>query len=438
MPLLRRYLPHTLFARWLLLLVAPVVLLQVVVTLVFYERHWDTVTRRLALGVAGEIGMLIELRKHTSDPELNRRLTALAQNKMQLQTRFQPGARLPATPQRLRFYSILDTMLSRALEERLALPYRIDTRRADEKIEIAVQLDDGVLSVLTEEKRLFSSTTYIFVLWMVGTSLVLLAVAILFLRNQVRPIRRLAEAADAFGKGREVEDFRPAGATEVRRAATAFLAMRDRIRRQIAQRTEMLAGVSHDLRTPLTRMKLQLALLGSGPEVVDLKRDVGEMERMIEGYLAFARGQDGEPAMPTDLSEILSDVIKDLSRQGRPIALEAERGLLVPLRQQTFRRSIANILTNALRHGRNVAVSAKRVDGSIEIAIDDDGPGIPPEQRDAVFRPFVRLDPSRNPASGGVGLGLTIARDAIRGHGGDIELQDAPAGGLRALIKLPI
>jgi two-component system osmolarity sensor histidine kinase EnvZ len=438
MNLIKRLVPKTLYVRWLLLLVTPVVLLQVVVTLVFYERHWDTVTRRLALGVAGEIGMLIEIKDHFTDPLQRERMMALAQGELRLSARFEEGEKLGVSRSRRPFYSILDTMLGRALEERLGLPYRIDTARGDGRVEIVVQLEDGLLRVLTDEKRLFSTTTYIFVIWMVGTSLLLLAVAILFLRNQVRPIRRLAEAAEAFGKGHDVEEFRPSGAAEVRVAATAFLAMQSRIKRQITQRTEMLAGVSHDLRTPLTRMKLQLELLDPSPEVSDLHRDVAEMERMIEGYLSFARGQESEPAVDTDLGELLNDMVKDVRRQGSDVELQIESGVILPLRVQAFRRGLGNLLANALRYGRHVLISMHRAGASVEIAVDDDGPGIPAAHRDDVFRPFVRIDPSRNPASGGVGLGLTIALDVMRGHGGDVVLDQAPMGGLRALVRLPI
>jgi two-component system osmolarity sensor histidine kinase EnvZ len=275
-------------------------------------------------------------------------------------------------------------------------------------------------------------------MWMVGTAVVLLAVAVVFLRNQIRPIQRLAQAAEAFGKGREVGDFRPSGATEVRQASAAFLAMRERILRQIGQRTEMLAGVSHDLRTPLTRMKLQLALLGLRPEVAELKRDVAEMEKMIAGYLAFARGQESEATVATDLPALLNDVVATMRRHGGDIRLKSGSDITVPIRPNAFRRCLVNLIENALRHGRRVEVSAVRRGGAVEIAIDDDGPGVPADRREDVFRPFYRLDESRNPATGGVGLGLTIARDVIRGHGGEIELGTAPIGGLRALLRLPV
>jgi two-component system osmolarity sensor histidine kinase EnvZ len=438
MALIKRFLPRSLFGRWLVLLVTPMVLLQVFSVYAFYERHWDTVSRRLALGLAGEIALLIESRQYWPDAEDQRLLRGMAARHMQVEVRFEPGARLPSTAPPLRPYSILDSMLNQGLSERLSLPYQIDTRRGDEQIEVAVQLEDGVMRVLTLQKRVFSTSTYIFIMWMVAGSLVLLGIAIVFLRNQIRPIRRLAEAADAFGKGRDDPGFHPAGATEIRRAAAAFMAMKERIRRQIAQRTEMLAGVSHDLRTPLTRMKLQLAMLGEGAEVDDLKRDVAEMERMIEGYLAFARGQDGEAAVETDLAGFLADIVGAMRRQGANVSLKAAEGIRLAIRPDALRRCVANLIDNATRYARTVEVGLDRQGNSVEIVIDDDGPGIPPDQREAVFRPFLRLDAARDPNAAGVGLGLTIARDVMRSHGGDIELGTAPKGGLRALLRLPI
>lgn len=300
---------------------------------------------------------------------------------------------------------------------------------------------DGVLSVMSPERRLFTPTSYIFILWMVGSAIVLFAVAILFMRNQIRPIKRLAIAADALGKGRDVSNFKMEGATEVRQAASAFLLMRERIQRQINQRTEMLAGVSHDLRTPLTRMKLALDMIEDpdlDPEVEELKADVAEMEEMIEGYLAFARGEGTEAVQPTDLTRLLNEVAAGARREGTEVTLTAPEGLSLPLRPNAVRRCIANLLVNAGRHAGTAWVKAERKDGVIEITVDDDGPGIPAYLRDDVFKPFFRVDSSRNLDTGGSGLGLTIARDVARSHGGDITLDDSPYGGLRAVIRLPI
>jgi two-component system osmolarity sensor histidine kinase EnvZ len=295
-----------------------------------------------------------------------------------------------------------------------------------------------VLTTVTTRKRLFSPTTYIFTLWMVGSSLVLVAVATIFMRNQVRPIRRLAAAANSFGKGRDVPHFRPAGAAEVRQAAQAFIEMRDRIKRQIEQRTEMLAGVSHDLRTPLTRMKLELAMLGDSAEIDELKADVEEMEKMVDGYLAFARGEGAAAPEPADISAVLEQVVASARKEGARIDLHTEEHLVLPVRLDAIRRCFTNLVLNAVRYGKHVQVRAGRRADAVEVLVDDDGPGIPADQREAVFRAFFRLDPSRNIETGGVGLGLTIARDVVRAHGGDILLDQSPLGGLRARLRLPL
>lgn len=437
--MIKRLVPRSLFGRALILLIAPVVLLQIVTTYTFYERHWDAITYRLAAGIGADIAYVIDMIEAYPGPRNEQRILELAHRRLQLDITFLPGQKLPDWKLRKPpFYSILNRMLSRALESQLFVPYTYDTQHFGKYIEILLQLEGGVLRVKVSERRLVSSTTYIFVMWMVGTSIVLLAVAILFLRNQIRPIRRLAAAADSFGKGRDVAGYRPAGASEIRRAGAAFLIMKQRIQRQISQRTEMLAGVSHDLRTPLTRMKLQLAMLEPSSGVDELKRDVADMERMIAGYLAFARGQDQEPALPQDLRTLLSEVASDARRQGGEVVLDCADTLTLPLRATPFKRALTNLVENALRHGKRVELAARRLPDAIEITVDDDGPGIPEDHREEVFRPFTRLDKSRNTETGGVGLGLTIARDVVRAHGGDIALATAPLGGLRARIRLPV
>jgi two-component system osmolarity sensor histidine kinase EnvZ len=260
------------------------------------------------------------------------------------------------------------------------------------------------------------------------------------MRNQIRPIRRLAIAARSFGMGREVDDFRPEGAAEVRQAAEAFRQMRERLRGQFAQRTEMLAGVSHDLRTPLTRMKLQLAMLGDGEEIGELKSDVLDMERMVEGYLAFARGEGTEAPISTDLLALVADVVLAEKRDGSALAfvLPGQENLVMEVRPQALKRALENLITNAKRYANSVVVALEISDETVQIMVDDDGPGIPSESREDVFKAFFRLDTSRNPETGGAGLGLTIARDIARNHGGDLVLEDAPAGGLRARIRLPV
>lgn len=435
LPPIKRLLPRSLFGRWLVLLVAPIVVLQALLTYIFYERHWDSVTRRLGLAVAGEIAVLIDTREQ-NDPtalaDLARRMAAA----LEIQLSIEPDADFPSNIPAPRRYSILDRMLVQALGERIQQPYHIDTQRSDRTIVIYVKLPDALLTATIPESRVFSTSTYAFMIWMGAASVVLLGIAVLFLRNQIRPIRRLADAADAFGKGREITEFRPTGAEEVRAAARAFLAMRDRIRRHIRERTDMLAGVSHDLRTPLTRMKLQLSMMTGDTEVDELKRDVEEMEKMVGAYLAFARGQSEQPAEATDLGNLIAELADDVRRRGRELQIEMPQGLTLPLRRLSFKRALSNLVENALRFGRQVKLSVLRHTNRIDIVIEDDGPGLPERERHKVFRPFYRLDQARH-GGGNVGLGLTIARDAVLAHGGEIQLGQSSMGGLMVTIRLP-
>ncbi len=434
--LLKRFLPKTLFGRALMILVTPLVLLQIVATYIFIDRHWETITRRLTQAIAGEIAMVIEAMEREPGEAARTRIFDEAYRHFQLRMTFTPNVSLPE--KRQEYTGILDRKLAIDMEERVRRPFLIDTTVFKERVIIDVQLDDGVLSAIVPGTRLFSSTTYIFIFWMVGTSLILLTIAIIFLRNQIRPIRRLAAAVDRFGKGQTLEEeFHVSGAAEVRQVGIAFNRMRERIVRQIRQRTDMLSGVSHDLRTPLTRMRLQLELLTDRAAVDELKADILEMEKMIDGYLTFARGEGDEPSVVTDLGSLIESSVAGWQRNGTKIDCHVEGRLELPVKSDAIRRCLDNLISNASRHAKNVWVSAGRRDDSIEITIDDDGPGIPAEQRQDVFRPFWRPDESRNLETGGTGLGLAIARDVARGHGGDILLQDSPHGGLRARISLP-
>ncbi len=437
---IKRILPRSLFGRLVLIILSPLILLQVISTWVFYDRHYETVTRRLAQGLSGDIAAVIQMMIRNPGSVDRLQTFRLAERVMLLKLTFEEGARLEAMTRTDSFgilTSVLDRQLTKALQEIVDRPFLIDTNLLEKQVRIDVQLADGMLRVLAPRKRLFSSTTYIFIMWMFGSSIVLFVVALLFMRNQVKSIRRLAQAADSFGKGRDVADFKPEGATEVRQAAGAFIQMRNRIKRQIRQRTEILAGVSHDLRTPLTRMKLQLAMLGDGPEVTDLRSDVVDMEKMIDGYLAFARGEGDESAVDTDLAETMNEVVALARRDGTPVDVQAEGGITLPLRPNAFKRCLGNLVGNATRHGAHVWLRAAAHGELVEITIDDDGQGIPEPQRAEVFRPFYRIDQSRNPETGGVGLGLTIARDVIHRHGGEITLEDSPHGGLRVRLRLP-
>jgi len=433
----RRFLPRSLLGRAVLIIITPLILMQVISTWVFYDRHYNTITKRLAQGLAGDVAAVITLLSDTDDELEQRRIFQLARSTMQLNLTLTPEATL-LVPEHQDTRGVVESRLHEALDENLRQPFVIDARTIEERVEILVQLREGVLRVLVTDERLFSSTTYIFIFWTIGSSILLFGIAVIFMRNQVKPIRRLAHAAESFGKGQEVHDFKPEGATEVRQAAAAFINMRDRIKRQIQQRTEMLAGVSHDLRTPLTRMKLQIEMIGNNPDAENLQSDVTEMEHMVEGYLAFARGEGQETPAPTDLGTLLHDVIDQMERNGHPVDLHIEQDINLPLRREGMRRCITNLVANAQRHGTHVAVRAGRRKNTVEVTVDDDGPGIPEERHEDVFKPFFRLDRSRNPATGGVGLGMTIARDVVRSHGGDIALESAPGGGLRVRFWLPM
>jgi len=292
--------------------------------------------------------------------------------------------------------------------------------------------------VFAQRSAAYASNSEIFIFWMLGTSSILLIVAVLFLRNQIRPILRLAEAAESFGKGREAPDFRPRGAREVRQAAQAFLEMKARVERSIEQRTAMLAGVSHDLRTILTRFKLELALIGDSPEVDGMRKDVDEMAGMLEAYLSFARGDSGEIAQPTDMEIALQDLRSDAERNGHTATVIFHGLPVVTVKPAAFKRCIANLVSNAARHANAVAITGHRDHRYLTVTVDDDGPGIPANMREEVFKPFLRLDDARNQDEGGTGLGLAIARDIARSHGGDITLSDSPMGGLRAAVRVPV
>ena len=432
---IKRVLPRTMFGRSLLIVVVPLVLLQAIATWIFYDRHWAAVSWRLSAGVAADIALLIETMQGAGSETTAVRSLERAAALTDLDVKVTPGERLSARPASGR--TLLEDQLTQAMRGRVNLPFDIETPGDPYAIRINIQLPRAVLSVNVPRDRLYSSTTYIFVMWMVGSSLVLLAVATIFLRNQVKSLRRLAAAAEGFGKGRPVPFFKIEGAVEVRQAAIAFMKMRDRIQRQVRQRTQMLAGVSHDLRTPLTRMKLALELLRDDPAVAELKSDVAEMERMVHGYLDFARGEGTEAPVETDISLLLEDIAAAMRREGTPLSVAAPSEYVMLVRPNALRRCLGNLIDNARRHGSHVRLTGVAVGDGIDILVDDDGPGIRPADRDRAFRAFIRLDPSRNPSTGGVGLGLTIARDVARSHGGDVTLETSPQGGLRARVHLP-
>jgi two-component system osmolarity sensor histidine kinase EnvZ len=428
--------PTALFTRALIIIIAPMVLLQSVVAYVFMERHWQLVTRRLSAAVVHDIGTVIDVMELSPRHDLVNPVVKIAGDRLGLDLEVMPPGPLPPAGPRP-FFSILDSALSDEIDEAIKRPYWIDTVGSSDLIEIRVQLDWGILRVLAHRSQAYASNTHIFILWMVGTSLVLLLVAILFLRNQIKPVLQLAEAAESFGKGREI-DYRPRGAKEVRQAGMAFLEMKRRIERALEQRTAMLNGVSHDLRTILTRFRLSLEMVEDSTELEALKKDVDEMSRMLEGYLAFARGDAADPAEPVNVRALLAELKADGERQGHPTTIDVSGDPVVIIRRDAIKRCLVNLVNNAVRHGDKIALSAVLDGRWLLFHIDDDGPGIPASRREDVFKPFVRLDEARNVDEGGTGLGLSIARDIVRAHGGDVVLVDSPMGGLRATVRIPV
>ena len=433
----KNWMPKGLYARALLIMIVPMVVLQSVVAFVFMERHWNTVTRRLSAAVVQDVAALMDVYNGYPQDKDHALLRRIAQQRLGLVVDFLPAGDMPP-PGPKPFFSLLDQSLSAQIGRQISRPFWIDTVGRSSLVEIRVQLDDAVMRVFAQRSAAYASNSDIFFLWMVGTSSILLIVAVLFLRNQIRPIVRLADAAESFGKGREAPNFRPRGAREVRRAAQAFIEMKVRIERSIEQRTAMLAGVSHDLRTILTRFKLELALIGDSPDVEGMRKDVDEMSGMLEDYLAFARGDSGEVAQPTDMSLALEELRGDAERHGHT-ATVAFHGLpVVTVKPASFKRCLANLVSNAARHANTISITGHRDHRYLTVTIDDDGPGIPANMREEVFKPFLRLDDARNQDEGGTGLGLAIARDIARSHGGDITLGDSPMGGLRAAVRVPV
>jgi two-component system osmolarity sensor histidine kinase EnvZ len=431
----KRLMPKSLLGRSLLMILLPLVALQAVTFQMFYGSHVDIISRRLTAAIAGEIALTTELMDRFPGQQNHDWILASARQRLGLEISLEPGATL-THPRSTKILGPMDDDLDVALNEAFLSPFEMDWTSDPRSVLISIQVADGVVHVVAPRKRLYSTTIYLFVPWVVGSALLLFGVAALFMRNQVRGIRRLAVAAEAFGVGRDIPPIRPEGATEVRQAAVAFNRMQDRIRRFLTQRTEMLAGVSHDLRTPLTRLRLALAMLPKDEawrqDVGEMTEDVEEMERMIGGYIAFARGEGTEQAKPIDLSAMLTDVAVAARRGGANIEINVPDTLTVSLRAEAVKRAITNLVDNARRHAGRVMVSAVPRGRSVLVNVDDDGPGIAAEQREDVFRPF------RSGSTGGTGLGLTIARDIVRAHGGDISLEDSPLGGLRARVRLPV
>lgn len=430
---LRGKMPRGLFARAMLIVVIPMMLLQSAVAFFFMERYWQVVSHRLSTVLTQDIAALIDV--YESFPRNNATLSRIAAERMRIDAEILPKGPLPP-PIPKPFFSVGDSILSDQIRTQIGKPFWLDTVGRSNLIEIRILLNDAVLRVYAHRSQAYASNSWIFLMWMAGTAILLVIISLLYLRNQIKPIVRLARAAEEFGKGRDVH-FRASGAREVKQAGLAFLDMRRRIERARDQRTAMLNGVSHDLRTILTRFRLSLALQPASPETEALQRDVGEMERMLEGYLAFARGDTGEAAAPVDMQRLLETLKTDAERQGRATSVSYQGRSEAVVRPDAFRRCLGNLVANAQRYANRVAITGIHDGTTLTIHVDDDGPGIPADLREDAFRPFYRLDEARNQDEGGTGLGLAIARDIARSHGGDVRLETSPFGGLRATVSVP-
>jgi two-component system osmolarity sensor histidine kinase EnvZ len=428
--------PKGLFARAIIIIIAPVVLLQSLVAFVFMERNWQDVTARLSAATVGDIAAIVDVIERYPQDDRFADIVDIAANRFGLNVAVLPPEPLPPAGPKP-FFSPLDRVLSQEITRQVGKPFWIDTVGRSNLVEIRIQLPQNVLRIFAPRSQTYASNALLFISAMVASSVILLAIAIIFLRNQIRPILRLTAAVDNFGKGRAVADFPARGAREVRQATLAFHEMRERVERQIEQRTAMLAGVSHDLRTVLTRLRLQLALIEETTDVAALKSDVDDMDRMLEGYLAFARGDSDEDTVPTDIAGLLRDIGQESRVTGHDTETSFTGDPIVRIRPQSFKRCIVNLVNNAGRHGDHVVVIGTHAGGHLIVIVDDDGPGVPFEEQEAVFKPFYRLDNARNLDESGTGLGLPIARDIARSHGGDIALSDSPLGGLRVTVTVP-
>lgn len=428
---LKRRLPTSLFMRSLLMIVLPVAIMQIAVTYIFYEAHWRLVTSRLSEALAGDVAWAVESYEQNPSPVAFARVAARAQRTMSLSIVFQPHQQLP----RIRHQSLfapIDHAVERALTDRLHDRFWFQTTSYRDWVDIRVAVQGGVIRILAPRDRAFATQGHIFVLWVIVTTVLLTGIALLFIRSQVRAIERLAAAADAFGRGGEPVAFAPQGASEVRRAATAFLEMQGRIQRQIEQRTTLLAAVSHDLRTPLTRLKLELALSDNAEEAAAMKRDLAEMEKMIDEYLAFVREQGAEPVRPVRLRELLDEVAATAPADGAVVQVLGDEELAAEVRPQALKAALERLVGEACARSGRVDLQACAQGRYVDLLVDDDGPGPEPVEEAAggVGAPTLK-----RPGVGG--LSLSIVRDVVRSHGGEVRLSASPLGGVRAAISLP-
>lgn len=430
-------LPRSLFGRAALILIVPIVTIQLVVSITFIQRHFERVTRQMTTGVAAEIGMLLaQVEAAPSAPDAVARATPLAEA-LEIVLALPAGGAAPEGDLR-GFWDLTGVVVISTLREALPALHPVDLQSRNGEVLLRHPSRFGDVELIIDRRRMSASNPHQLLVLMIVTSVLMTMIAFLFLSNQLRPIKRLADAAEAFGKGRNIP-YKPRGAIEVRAAGHAFLDMRARIERQIEQRTQMLSGVSHDLRTPMTRLRLGLSMLPEDDDTAALLADVADMERLVDEFLSFARGDALEAAEDTDPVLLAMRLVENAQRAGQPVTLHHTDGQgRVRLRPQAVSRALENLIGNAVRFGTRAEVSVIVTERALRLVVEDDGPGIPKDRRDEALHPFTRLDEARDPnKGGGVGLGLTIAADIARSHGGTLRLGDSDRlGGLKAELVL--
>lgn len=436
----RKLLPRTLFFRTMLLIFIPLIVVQIVSVVVFFDGSWSRMGRRLSENLVDEMNMIIALKEDGMPLE---KIQDLAQKGFQIRVHFYDAAQGNDVKHRFAANPMVIAYLKEAMEHAFTedkWSISVDESQDNNSdLIIFVEKENVIYEFVCAKKKIFSTSIFMFVVWMVATSILLFLVSVMFLRIQVRAIADLARTAENFGKGIDDDGFKPYGSSEVRKAGYAFIKMKERIWRQIMERTQMLAGISHDLRTPLTRMKLATTMMENSPDKKDFLADIDEMEKMLNGYLAFVRGEGDETAVLVDLNKLVGEVVGRFASQRIKIKyFSKDETIEICAKEQALRRAITNIVANAGRYGKKIEVRVEKIGRKVRVIVDDNGPGIPKDKREAVFRAFYRLDNSRNKETGGIGLGLAITKDIITAHGGHIQLEDGPLGGLRVIIELPL
>jgi len=429
---IKKLLPKRLFYRSLLIVAVPIIGLQLIISVVFFDSLWIKTNKGLTRALVGEIETIIDI--YNNENEYNKKkLTDLYNQNFNFSIRFLENTKLPDIKVE-RWFSPMDRTLRRELKSKIN-DYWFNTTSYKEVVDLRIKFKDGVLQVFFPKERIQASSIRIFALWITLPAFLLIAIAMIFLKNQTRPIINLARASEKFGRGEDVEDFVPSGALEIRQAGYEFDRMRKRIIRHLNQRSEMLSGISHDLRTPLTRIKLQLAFIKDKEISKQLSDDITAMEKMLNEYLQFASSRSTEKTETFNLSELLNNII--VKYEKKEIIAEITEQIYFDGRKSLIQRCLNNLIDNSIKYSKNILLSLKKSTNNITIMIDDDGPGIPKNERENVFKPFYKIDKSRGDAKSSVGLGLSIASDIVRSHGGNIKLETSPKNGLRAKIFLP-